>query len=895
MARSLLSTKIQVPPLPPRIVQRKRLLEVLDQGLQPNIRLTLVSAPAGYGKTTLLSAWVQDRKLPTAWLSLDEGDNDPMRFMSYLLAALKKGYPNLDLPALPEGQLSQADIQEALLIPMINQMGRTPEPKLLVLDDLHWIQNQTVHDGLGYFIENLPPQALINIATRSDPPLPMTRLRGRGQVNELRMESLRFMQGEAESFLRSFTDLELTSKDVATLTRRTEGWVSGLQMAAVSLRGHEDKKTFIKDFSGSHHYIMDYLLDEVLNRQSLQVQRFLLNTSILDRMCGALCDALNETFGNGATSSANILHDLENANLFIVPLDDTRNWYRYHRLFGDLLQERLQRESPERVPGLHLSASKWLEDHGYVDGAVQHALQSKDYAFAADLIERTSQEIMMRSETLTFLRWLWRLPESEIQKRPKLGIYRAWSLLFHGAPLSTVEAHLQKGKGESGPPGSSQSLQAFIALCQGQLESGLELANQALDELPAEEVYLHDFATLCAASARISLGEEEDSIQLLEQTYQASQQSGNRTGAVIMLSEIAELRQRQLQLGQSQQLYQRALALATDEGGNLLPIAGRALMGLGDLELERCEFEEAERLIQKGIKHAEGWNLINTLYGHISLAQIHQAKGDTDATQESLRTLRDIAQRFDASELDDIIVELLEIGLKLQQGDLESARKWAVDRGLDQAPSRKPPSYSDDLLRSKLYRYELPTLARLRIAENRYEEALEILYELTSLAEQPKRPYLQIDADILRAKVFQAMGDMRSSLPALRRALEMAAPENVMRPFVVEGDNVIQLLKAGRSVWDSSELIRFVDQILQKVEPQVPSQHAPIPDTPEPLTRRELEVLRLLPTGLTAEELADKLSISVNTLRTHLKNIYAKLGVHSRHEAVVKATKLNLL
>lgn len=894
MVASLLSTKIQIPPLPARIVQRRRLSDALDRSIQPNCCLTLISAPAGYGKTTLLSAWAQKRDPSTAWLTLDESDNDPVRFMSYLLAALQEKYPALELPTPLEGQLSQGDIRDDLLIPLLNQMSRSPSPTCLILDDYHMIRNQNIHDSLGYLLENLPPQAHILIATRSDPALPMTRLRGRGQVNELRMEDLRFRQQEAHSFLETFSEIGLSSEDMATLTRRTEGWISGLQMAAASLRGHEDKAAFIKSFSGSHHYIMDYLLDEVLRKQSPHLQEFLFNTSILKRMCGPLCDILMLSWQDGGVPGSEVLKELERANLFIVPLDDERQWYRYHRLFADLLQERLGRDHPGRVPTLHRQASAWFEQHGLVHEAVDHALLSQDHAFAAELIERNSQETMMRSETLTFLHWLGRLPESEIQQRPKLGSYRAWALLFHGAPLSTIESQLQKGEGEDDPPGSLRTLQAFLTLCQGQIEQGLELAQLALEELPADEIYLRDFATLCVISARISQGELEDSIHVLEQTFQENQLSGNRAGAVIMLSEIAELRQRQLRLTEAQELYQRALAIATDEDENRLPVAGRALMGLGFLAFERYDLEEAERLVDEGIKLAQGWNLINTLDGHLTMAQIHAARDNKQGVEETLKTLKDIARRFDASEFDDLVVEFLEMNVKARQGELDAVQAWIVRRGLDHAPKHIPSIYHDNLLRSKLYRYELPILARVHIAKGRFEDALEALDELSARAMTPKRPYLMIEADILRAMIFQARGERTKSLEHLRRALEIALPQGLLRVFITEGETFLQLLKTGRFEWDSPDLVRFVDQILQKAGIGPSKDLSRLAGMHEALSAREIEVLALLPTGLTADELAENLVISVNTVRTHLKSIYAKLGVHSRHEAVAKATELDL-
>jgi LuxR family maltose regulon positive regulatory protein len=894
-AERILTTKIQLPPLPPKVVRRTRLLEMLDRGLQPNRRLTLISAPAGYGKTTLLRAWIQDRGIPAAWFSIDESDNDPVRFMSYLLAALQQANPDLDLTSLVEGQVQEADIQERILIPLINRVSESPGQTTLILDDYHWIRSQTVHDLLGFLLENLPPQAHFMIATRADPPLSIAHMRGRGQVNELRMEDLRFQVAETQTFLETFADLELSLEDVNTLIHRTEGWISGLQMAAASLRGIEDKTTFIRNFSGSHHYIMDYLLDEVLRRQTPQIQAFLLTTSILTRLCGPLCDALMEDVDEVTTSSQGILQELARANLFTIPMDANREWYRYHRLFSDLLQARLQNKHPERILPLHRRASQWYEDHDLADEAVQHALLTHDHGFAADLVERTSQEKLMRSETATLIRWLQSLPETEIRKRPKLAIYRMWALLLHGAPLTTIEAQLEPNQDVSGPPGSTLAMQAFITLSQGQIEHGLDLAEEALQALPEDEYFLRDFANFLTIGARIALGDVEGGSRLLEKISETSQRSGNRMATAMILGELAELRMRQLELKKSEALYQQALSIATDDDGKLLPIAGAALIGLGHLALERYDLTEAEKLLQEGIRHVQRWSLLSTLMGRITMVTLQDIQGDTKAVQDTLKTLEDLARRFDASDFDDAAVEMLEARLQVRRGELESVRRWVARRDLEGAPARKPSAYAEDFYAGRFYKYELPILARLRLAESRWQEALEALEELSSLAIRANRPFLLIEAEILNARAHHAMGDTVSSLAALRRALDLAQPQDLKRVFLTEGEDVLRLLKLGRSEWDSPELIDFVDRLLEIAGQSVASGPPSRQGLLEPLSPRELEVLHFLPTGLTAEEIAKELVISVNTVRTHLKNLYAKLGVHSRHEAVVCASELDLL
>ncbi len=893
--KRILTTKIQLPPLPPKVVRRSRLFEGLDRGLQPNLRLTLISAPAGYGKTTLLRAWIQDRNIPAAWLSIDESDNDPIRFMNYLLAALQQVNPELNRFSFAEGQVQETDIQERILVPLINEVSDSPRQTTLVLDDYHWIHSQIVHDLLGFLLENLPPQAHLMIATRADPPLSIAQMRGRGQVNELRMEDLRFQVEETESFLKTFADLQLSPEDVNTLIHRTEGWISGLQMAAASLRGLEDKAAFIRDFSGSHHYIMDYLLDEVLRRQTPQIQAFLLTTSILNRLCGPLCDALMEAVGGDSTPGQSILEDLTRANLFTIPLDARREWYRYHRLFSDLLQARLRNKHPERIPSLHRCASRWHEEHDLADEAVQHALLTQDHGFAADLVERTAQEKLMRSETVTLIRWLQCLPEKEIQKRPKLAIYRAWALLLHGASLTSIEPQLEPSKEVRGPPGSALAMHAFIQLSKGQIEEGLDLTEEALQVLPEDEVFLRDFATFLAIGARMALGDIEGGGRLLEQISETSRRSGNRMAAAMILGELGEMRMRQMELKESEKLFQQALSIATDDDGRLLPIAGGALIGLGQLALERFDIGAAERMIQDGIQLVQRWSLLSTLMGEITMVIIHDIRGDTQAVHETLDKLQDLARRFDASDFDDTAVEMLEARLQVRRGELEPVRRWVARRDLEGAPARKPSAYEVDFYAGRFYKYELPVLARLRLAENRLQEALEVADELTSMAARANRPFLRIEAEILKARTHHAMGDTASSLAALRRALDLAQPQDVKRPFLIEGEDILDLLQLGRAEWDSIERIAFVDQLLEIAGRSVSTSPPFAAGSLEPLSPRELEVLAFLPTGLTAEEIAGELVISVNTVRTHLKNLYAKLGVHSRHEAVVRASELDLL
>jgi len=895
MPEQLLNTKFQLPPLPAQVVLRTRVFELLDRSLHPNLRLTLLSAPAGYGKTTALLSWLAQRALPAAWLSLDENDNDPARFLKYLLAAYQAAFPGLELPSLATGDFPDLELQDNLLNPLINELGRTAQQKLLVLDDYHQLQSEAIHRQVGYLLDFLPAQAHVIIATRADPPLALTRLRGRGQLNELRMTELRFQGQEARAFLEKAVGAGLEPEALAEIARRTEGWISGLQMAACSFRDSRDPAGFLQHFSGTDRYIMDYLLDEVLRRQPEELQRFLLDTSILRRMCGPLCDSLFTDEGRRSRSGRELLLTLERANLFIAALDANREWYRYHQLFADLLQARLAAKSPQRIPLLHRRASAWYEGEGLTEEAIQHALQSQDSAYAADLIERTAQSMLMRSETSTLLRWIQQLPEHELHQRPRLAIYRAWVLLFIGAPFSSFEDQLGEGINHDDPPGSAMTLLAFITLFQGHIERGLEYARQALRLLPPEEIFLREFTSYCAAAAQIGLGQLDSALQQLEQSRIESQHSGNQAAAILILCEIAEQRMKQLKLSDAEELYRRALDLGRSESGKLLPIAGQALIGLGDIALERYDLELCDEHLREGIGLSERWSLIGTIKGYYTMVLLQDAQGEDLLLQQSLATLKELARRFDITEFDDLIVELLEQIIHLHHGELESVRSWIAALQEARADTRSDLTHEQQSLMSRLYRYQLPVLVRMSIADGDFQQALDKLAELIRLSYEPDRPFLRIEAGILQALALHSLKQEEPALEALHGALQLAQPAGVIRPFLVEGPIIPDLLDTGRGRWNEPDLSRFAYEILKKSGSSRMTSRAARSSLPEPLSPRELEVLSYLPSGMTMADLADELVVSVNTVRSHIKSIYAKLGVHNRQQAVQRASELELL
>ncbi|UCC62847.1 MAG: AAA family ATPase [Anaerolineae bacterium] len=685
MNAPLLRTKLCVPPVRPALVPRPRLIERLNAGRHG--RLTLISAPAGFGKTTLLSEWVSDvgcaiphfgsARVDTpiqnlkseiqnrvAWLSLDEGDNDLARFLTYLLAALRT-IPSLEqadvgssvLAVLQSPGLTGVGVpfNEGLLTDLINDIATAdPDPFLLILDDYHEIRASSIHNALTFLLDHQPPQMHLVIATRADPPLPTARLRGRGQLTELRLPDLRFTPEEAAGFLNQVMGLGLSAGDVAALVSRTEGWIAGLQMAAVSMQGREDVAAFVQAFAGSNRYILDYLVEEVLQRQPEAVQAFLLQTAVLSRLTGPLCDAVlcrgaDEQGSKGDLVTAGplspgasacgqeVLEYLERANLFVVPLDDRREWYRYHRLFADLLRKRLHQMQPDRVPILHRRASGWYECNRLMAPAIDHALSADDFARAADLIERVAEATLMRSEVTTLLRWVESLPDELVRARPALCVYHAYALLLGGRSLDKVEARLRDA-GEDSEPVSGQAavLRALVAIFQGQLPRAVELSQQALERLPEGDAFLRSMAAWILSLFCLANGDFRAGSRALDEVVRTSQEMGNVMVAVAAMCNLAKLRSRRGRLYEAKAIYERALALATDRQGQPLPIASEPLLGLGELCREWNDLEAATRYLVEGIELTKRWSEAAALDAYLPLALVRQAQGDADGARDAI-------------------------------------------------------------------------------------------------------------------------------------------------------------------------------------------------------------------------------------------------------------------
>lgn len=884
MITPVLKTKLNIPTLRAELVHRTRLIEMLQSGFER--RLTLLSAPAGFGKTTLICAWIRECEQPAAWLTLEDSDNDPARFLSYLITALQTIQPKL-APGLFSGfHTLKPSAAESVLTQLLNEIAEIKDHSILVFDDYHLIHDKTIHGYLSFLVEHLPQKLHLVLCTRADPPLPLATLRARGQLTELRAGDLRFNREETVEFLNRLMGLDLSVPDIQVLADHTEGWIAGLQMAAVSLQGRRDASGFIKSFTGSNRYILDYLVEEVLSRQPETIQQFLLKTSILDRFTGPLCEVVSDQ-----PDSEAILEQLERNNLFIVPLDSERLWYRYHLLFADLLRRRAEQTYSEQMPELHRRASRWYEENDMITEAIDQTLAERDFQRAMELIENNTQSTLMRSEFATVLRWIEALPDDLVCTRPLLCVYHALGLLMAGAPMNQIQAQLdaavRSGSSDS-VAGQLAAFRAFLAAIQGNIEESLRQSNLAMELLPEEEQFFRSAISRVLANVTYaSSGDIPNSIQVFEENIHRCRAAGNMIIAGALMSELGELRTIQGRLHEARATYEQAIEQTVDAGGTSMPVAGLAMIGLGNLLREWNELESAENLLNEGIELVRKLGVIGTLDGYIALARVKQAQGDPRGAQQVMDTLDKIATRFDASNLDDLMVDLHHARLWLAQDQVEAAERW----------------YNEWLARRRRDNESLPYVlreldqilhARLLLARGKSEGCLKVARQLRKDADKLGRNGIVLETLVIECLASSAQGNKEQALKTLEQALSIAEPEQYLRIFLDEGPPMAQLLYEAAEQGIHGE---YVGRILSVFPPSRDGKRTAgvSQQLIEPLSQRELEVLQLLARGSSNKEVARQLFISLPTVKWHASNIYGKLDVQNRTEAVAKARALGLL
>jgi LuxR family maltose regulon positive regulatory protein len=925
MTNPLLQTKLYIPRPRPERVPRPRLIERLCASR----KLTLISAPAGSGKTMLLSEWanagagsrkygVKNHKRAAgaahlasysllhtpsfAWLSLDPEDNAPPRFWTYLVAALRTVHAGLGQTTLALMQTPQPPPVQALLTPLLNEIADLSEPLALILDDYHLISASRIHDGVAFLLEHQPPNLHLAISTRADPPLPLFRLRARGQLTEIRSGDLRFLPDEAERFLNAVMGLNLSPGDVDLLAARTEGWIVGLQLAALSLRGRSDAREFIQAFGGSHRYVLEYLTEEVVGRQTESVQRFLTQTSILSRLCGSLCDALTGGIDGEAT-----LTDLCRRNLFIVPLDDRSHWYRYHHLFADLLSNLLRKElSPERIRELHHRASEWHAQRGDLDEAIEHALQAQDFERAAHLIEQAAQTAIAQGRLMTLIGWTEALPEALIRDRLRLRLYQGWALNLSGQ-IEAAERILQETKAALQSQPSSPENDALrarlaalltgIATLRQEPTTIIREAQEALAYLPEDDLVSRARIYVALGTAYAYEDQTEQAIRTWQQARDLALEAGNpflATAAIEMLAGTMIYHQGRLRAGA--EALQWVLELArTPEGnyvpaGKRLPFSGTAHVLLADVHIEWNELDTAAEYLERGTELLQQSGIsYSAIYTCCAKARLARARGAPEGAQ---RALEEAERALKGCPMAHMLVHLAscQVRVRLWLGDIDSAVRWAEGEA-DVLQGGIPESLP-------LYLREVLQISRTRVHLTRGEpqRALTMLAGLEAQAKAAGRLAQAIEICLLQALAWQALGDSTAALESLERSLSWAAPESYMQLFLEAGRDVIPLL---RQATPREPEPTYVDKLLaafgaQERESVTVAQHPTPHSLIEPLTPRELEVLCLICAGLSNQEIADKLVVTLNTVKKHSSNLYGKLGVHSRTQAIFRAHELEL-
>jgi LuxR family transcriptional regulator, maltose regulon positive regulatory protein len=894
-------------------------------------RLVLVSAPAGFGKTTLIAQWLASGERgngenePTgpsprvAWLSLDAGDSELRRFVTHLVAAIQTSSPQVGAEALALLESDRTLPAEAVLVSLVNDLDELAGPTVLALDDYHVIDAPDIHESVTFLLGRLPPQVTIAITTRADPPLPLARLRGRGELLELRAADLRFTAGEADAFLNDVMGLDLDPAHVAALEHRTEGWAAGLQLAALSARGHTGAGDaagvagFVDAFTGSHRFVLDYLVEEVLNSQPEDVRGFLLDTSVLLQLTGPLCDALT-----GRDDGRQRLEILERGNLFVVPLDDQRQWYRYHHLFADALRARLLAQYPDRVPGLHQAASRWHAEHGMLADAVIHAIAGDDFDRAAELVELALPDLRKHRQDRTLREWLRALPDDVVRRRPLLAAFLAWTRLSEGdldgaqvwlddaerareavrpeamtnIPGSLAEAARARNLELRALPATIALYRASVAQARGDVDGTVAHASHALELAGPDDHLSRGAAAGFLGLAAWAAGDPGTAVGTFGTAVASLHAAGNvadELGATVVLASMWLTRGRP---AEARRLYERALAVAERPEGSLLSTTGDLHTGLADVLREQGDLDAAADHLQVARELGDRASLPENRHRwYTAMAGVLQARGDLDG---AVRMLNDAEPLYLPGFFPDVRpIPALRARLRIAQGRLADAWDWTHEHRVTAAD---PPAF--------LAEFNQLTLARLLIGQYRadrdqggIEQAGALLDRVVDAAQAADRAGSLVEARLVRALARHAAGDTSAAIPDLAAALTDGVPAGYLRLFLDEGPPMDELLRAAERRPDPAASAEYAALVLRaaKRDHAAATAAAPVPSSDEGLSDRELEVLRLLATELTGPEIARHLFVSVNTLRTHTKHIFTKLDVNTRQAAVRRATERGLL
>lgn len=878
----VVQTKILAPVLIQDLVPRPDLAQKLDVGLTG--KLTLVSAPAGYGKTTQILQWLaQKNEIDFAWLSLDPGDDDPARFLVYFAAALQKVDISIGSPGLPPTPAESASLLRSRIKALLNEIIDRSSPLVLVIDDYHLIEDTAIHEAITFLVERMPPTMHLILISRSDPPLPLSRWRVRDQISEIGRADLRFAQDSVEAFLSTRLARPLSPAQMVRLVERTEGWIAGLQLAALSLRRGADPEQFLEGFSGDDRLILDYLSSEVLATLPPHQSEFLLKTSVLRRLSADLCDAVTEK-----SDSRRLLDELEEANLFLTALDNRRRWYRYHQLFADFLRTRLlEQAQPEAVTSLHRRASVWYQENGDLIEAVEHGLEGEDWERVADLIEEMANGLMYQSGAVsTLVRWLNRLPDSILMARPGLLTIRAWNYLW-STDFDSAEADLKRislHRSKEPFDGQLATLRAQLASQRGEPERAISYARTALARLQDGEHRLRGMALAAMGGAYRDRGELTGARSAFSAAHAAFQQDELIVPCLIALAEEAKVLNAQGRLTESELRLQRGFRLAASQSGEQLPAVGALHIAMGDLLWLRYDRPAAADHFRQGIEFCQAWNGFaeETLMGLLGLVQVERSLAREAAEQKQLKAAETLVETFGIPRWRSALA--LHTALCL----LEDAELKAASDLLERMPARLPSVAQDDQ-RQLL-------LARLALARRDGEDALTLLGEKPFEAEESGRVILSVQMLIVSALAQDLLARPRRARSELTRALVLSERGGIVQPFASYGPELRRLIMQTIPALDGAALVHAgVVADLLATERETISSPAGSQSLHEALTPRQLEVLKLIAAGFSNQEIAETLVVAVSTVKRHINHIYAKLGVDSRTRAIARARDLRLV
>ncbi len=874
MTSSILATKLYIPTLRPNHVSRQSVLEHLDENL--NYKLTVVAAPPGYGKTSLLSIWSQEREIPTSWLSLDSDDNDPALFLQYLIAALQTINSKTGTASLALLQSPQLSSKTAILSALINDLAKIQDNFILILDDYHWIEQQEVHESLNYLIDHMPPQMHIIIASRSDPPLQLSQLRVRNQLLEIRQSDLRMKPEEAEEFLNSSMGLNLSNAQVDILDSRTEGWVAGLQLAALSLREREDIDAFINTFSGSHRFVIDYLADEVIANQPPEVRSFLRNTAILDRFSAPLCDDLIE-----GDNAKDILRYLEETNLFLIPLDDQREWYRYHHLFQDYLRVEIEGENQA---ALHEKAAGWFIAHELLPEAVKHAILSGDDDLAIQVISQAAPLAIEKGTFVSLFGWFDALPDEVVKQNAVLSLYKGFALFFtesyrEALPYARAAQENMPEDLSSSTYGQLLCIQAHIALFENDLKDVIRYSRDALEYLAEDDTFFRSLTLNILGQVLEMRGDVVSAVDIYRQGFDSGYRAGEIIGTMVVFTNLVISLNELGRLNEATAICHKLYSEIGQEEFSGRSLANAIYLPWSHLSYEINQLEEAREQAQRALEALTQSKITQGIVlSQYVLARIYLIDRHWDRFSQLINDGIQLAKRTGTANTHGAWFSALEAEANLQKGKIDSVIHWVETAGF--SPEDKPHHWLE---------WSYFTYSRFLLRQNRILDAQKILKTMENSAKEGQRLRKLITIYLLTALADLGQGDRKSAIQHLEAALSIAAPQGYQRAFLDEDQAILELLPEVRHIAP-----KFVDELTAKSS-HVP-ELSPIPDLlHEPLSERELEVLNLVAKGYSNRQIAEALYVTIGTVKKHLNNIFSKLQVKNRTQAVAKARELNLL